>query len=80
MKKGAPNSWMLIKEKDEFASETPYDSEEHTDASSLINQQSVGSGASETQAIPSKRAQVKGVSPKRTKAAILKVESKKKAL
>jgi bifunctional non-homologous end joining protein LigD len=70
MKKGAPNAWMLIKEKDEFASETPYDSEEHTDTSSPINQQSVASETKESKAI----------APKRLKAARLKAESKKKAL
>ena len=36
MKKGAPTAWMLIKEKDEFASDMPYNSEEHTNVSSPI--------------------------------------------
>src|SRR4051812_11620678 len=44
MKSGAPNSWILIKEKDEFASDIPYNSEEHADVSSPINQQLALSG------------------------------------
>jgi len=80
MKKGAPNAWMLIKEKDEFASEIPYNSEEYTDASSPINQQLVLSGAKKLKTVSPQRASTKIAKPKRTKAAKLVAESKKKAL
>jgi bifunctional non-homologous end joining protein LigD len=80
MKKGATNAWILIKEKDEFASESPYDSEEHTDTSSPINQRLTASLIKESNTSQPKKVQAKAVSPKRIKAATLKAESKKKAL
>lgn len=80
MKKGARNAWMLIKEKDEFASDVPYNSEEYTDASSPINQQLTLSRTKETKAASARKASIKTPSPKRTKAATLKAESKKKHL
>ena len=80
MKKGAPNAWMLIKEKDEFASNEPYDSEEYTDASSPINKQLALSGTKQKKAVSAKKASTQTPSPKRIKAAKLVAESKKKAL
>jgi bifunctional non-homologous end joining protein LigD len=80
MKKGAPNAWMLIKEKDEFASDSSYDSENHTETFSPINQQLVASSPKLAKAIETKKVQSKSVSPKRLKAATLKAESKKKGL
>ena len=80
MKKGAPGAWMLIKEKDEFASGIPYDSEDHLDASSPINQQLTASITKKLNAVPSKKVQAKAVSPKNINASTPKAESKKKAL
>ena len=80
MKKGAPSAWMLIKEKDEYASDIPYDSEEHTDASSPITHQLAASITNNFKANQPKRVQTKAASPKRIKAAKLKAESKKKVL
>ncbi|TKK69031.1 3'-phosphoesterase [Ilyomonas limi] len=80
MKKGAPNAWMLIKEKDAFASDMPYNSEDDTDASSPINQQLNASGAKKVKAISPQKKPAKTASPKRIEAPALKVESKKKAL
>jgi bifunctional non-homologous end joining protein LigD len=80
MKKGTHNSWMLIKEKDEFASDTPYNSEEHIDTSSPIIQPLTAPIAKSLKAIRTKKVQTKAATLKRTKAASLKVENKKKAL
>jgi bifunctional non-homologous end joining protein LigD len=80
MKKGAPSAWMLIKEKDEFASETPYDSEENTDTLSPINQQLAASIANNRKEGTPKKVQIKSPSPEKIKTAKLKVVSKKKAL
>jgi bifunctional non-homologous end joining protein LigD len=79
MKKGAPSAWMLIKEKDEFASDMPYNSEEHTNIYSPISQQLSASIANNIKANPSKKIRAKTASPKRIKVAKLKAESKKKA-
>jgi bifunctional non-homologous end joining protein LigD len=79
MKKGAPTAWIFIKERDEFASDTPYDSEEHTDASSSISQQLAASITSKPKTGQLKKTQAKTPSPNRKKATTLKVESKKKA-
>ena len=80
MKSGAPNSWMLIKERDEFASGEPYNSEEYTEASSPINQQLAASGTKAQKTISFKKVPVQTPSPKRTKSAKLVAESKKKVL
>ncbi|WP_207493952.1 DNA polymerase ligase N-terminal domain-containing protein [Aridibaculum aurantiacum] len=45
LKKADDNSWLLIKHRDEYATDEPYDSEEHTPKSSPINKALAGKKA-----------------------------------
>ncbi len=71
LKKGAPNSWLLIKERDDYATDEPYNSEDETDPASPINKTLAAAGKVQKSAATVKKAPKKAAAAAKKKLPVL---------